>query len=80
MGSEMSGIELLVDKLALEQERLQLLEKKRAIQQHPAGAELRAVALLVEKLRLEKMRETLLQRQKFEHSQRARRSGFTREL
>jgi hypothetical protein len=78
--SEPTDIELLVNKLALEQKRLQLLEKKRAIQQHPAGAELRDVALLVEKLRLERMRETLLQRQKFEHRERARRSGFTKEL
>lgn len=80
MEGELTDIELLVNKLALEQKRLQLLEKKRAIQRHPAGAELRAVALLIEKLRLEKIRETLHQRRKFERSRQAGRSGFTRAL
>lgn len=80
MESEPTDIELLVNKLALEQKRLQLLEKKRAIQQHPAGAELRDVALLVEKLRLEKMRETLQQRRKYEYNRQHGGSAFTRAL
>lgn len=80
MESELTDIELLVSKLALEHKRLQLLERKRALQQHPAGEALRAVELLVEKLRLEKIRDTLHQRREFENDRQAGRSGFTRAL
>lgn len=80
MESELTDIELLVTRLALEQHRLRLLERKRAVQQHHAGARLWAVELLIEKLRLEKIRETLRGRQEFERSRQAGRSGFTRAL
>jgi hypothetical protein len=80
MEDELTAIELLVTKLALEQKMLQLLERRRAVQRHHAGAEIRAVELLLEKLRLEKMRETLRERRVYERRRQESRSGFFRAL
>lgn len=80
MENRLTDIELLVTKLSLEQQQLELLERKRVVQRHCAGIELQAVELLIEKLRLEKLRDTLHARDRLEHSRRLRKTGLIRAL